>query len=250
MEMRLMNARWLRPLLATLVLAAIVTPVAIATAQAPEAGGSAAKKTMAKQLKALKKQTAALVKRVSALEGALAARPGAPAPQVPASLPPSGAAGGDLAANYPNPQIRANAILSTDIAAGAILGEDIQDGAITGVDIADGSIGAADLAANSVHAGQLGNTVVVKSLPNLIGSEQLGGNEISCPENARLIGGGVEWRIPEGTIPNEAKLLHVLISAPRPAPFAGMPADTWEVGGENDTKRTFALFAKALCLET
>jgi len=54
---------------------------------------------------------------------------------VPASFPPSGAAGGDLAGSYPDPDLKADAVTSAKI----------LDGTISGADIANATIGTANL---------------------------------------------------------------------------------------------------------
>jgi hypothetical protein len=242
MRMRSRNARLLQPLLAALVLAAIVAPVAMATA-----GTSAAKSKTAKQINALKRQTASLLGRLSALEARVGSGGGGgSAPQVPTTLPPSGPAGGDLTATFPNPQIRADSILSGDIASGAVFTDDIRDGTVTGTDIADGSLERADLGLASVGAEELGSTFVEKSDPAFVGPGAVAGNELSCPPGTKLLSGGAEWLVPEGASITELSHLFLLANAPRPA----AEPTTWEAIGMNSGgTRTFILFVKVICLQ-
>jgi hypothetical protein len=291
--MRANGVRWLRPLLATVVLAMIVTPVAIAGAQ--DAGASRKRSNgTSKQLKALKKTTAALLQKVSALEARLAAEeakptPSAPAPSAPAPRPPApttalpvGPAGGDLAGVYPNPELRAGSVLSSDIADetittfdvanGSLTGTDVADGGLSGLDIAngsifgpdlaegtilgdqirDGTVGAADvgddgltvfdLGAGSVGASELVGTEVVRNASAPIGPNNLGASEVSCPPNTQLLSGGVDWE------PGVGDLI-AAISAPKLDPnFPGLPVNTWRVMGKNFTGAARSIIAVAICL--
>jgi hypothetical protein len=87
-------------LAAAAILGLLVMPVAFAGGGEPGATKSA---NVAKQLRKLKQ-------RLAALEG----RPDQVG-QAPASLPPSGPAGGDLIGSYPNPLVGPNAVGGTEI---------------------------------------------------------------------------------------------------------------------------------------
>jgi hypothetical protein len=265
-----------RPLLAATVLALIVAPIAIAGVPGPGAGTSAAKKTL-KQIAALRKQTAAIEKRFSAmeartatLEGTPGQAPGAaglPGPPGPAGArgplgppgPPgapgvlAGPARGDLSGTFPDPEFRAGAILSADIADGEIDSVDLADGAIfteaigtgaiTSADLANEGISRFDLSPGSVGASQLVDTVVVRSDGTRLSNGQADIAEATCPADTQLLSGGVEWANPE-------RNLRVNFSGPKPVDPPTSPPRTWVVGGQYRDAGFTELFAEAICLRT
>jgi hypothetical protein len=201
----------LHAIVAAAVLAVAVTP--LATAGAADSGATTSKVTDAKFKK--------LKKRIAALEA-----------QGPS--PASGPAGGDLAGQFPNPSIRANAV-GTD---------EVEDDSLTQVDIGDNAVGAGEIVTSSIGTDEFAGNVVGNSALKPVVARVAGGtgsnntfveSTATCNIGEIAVGGGYAWTADTS--------IDMVASAPV---NAGVENNSWVARGRSATANT--LFAWVNCL--
>lgn len=123
------------------------------------------------------KQIKKLSKRINALDQRIAALEGEPDPAIPASLPPTGPAGGDLNGTFPNPQVQEAGLNSGGDLSGPLSAAQVSEAGLeAGGDLAGSTVAAAQIDVGVVGAPEIADVLqrVVLSASEL-GSASVGG---------------------------------------------------------------------------
>uniref|UniRef100_UPI0013E0758B hypothetical protein n=1 Tax=Pseudoflavitalea rhizosphaerae TaxID=1884793 RepID=UPI0013E0758B len=130
------------------------------------------------------------------------------------SIPPGGAASGDLTGTFPGPTVAANAINATKLADDAVTSAKVLNGAITTVKLDDAAVTALKLAANAVTTAKIldANITTAKIADGAITADKLASG-LSLPPGGTATG-DLDGNYPAPTV---AKLKGVDLSATAPA---------------------------------
>jgi hypothetical protein len=105
---------------------------------------------------------------------------------LPTALPPSGAAGGDLAGSYPNPSIAADAVTSAKIAVDTIVAADVAEGAIGNGELAADAVTSAKIAADTILASDIATDAVTATeiAADAVTSSEIAADAVTASEIA------------------------------------------------------------------
>lgn len=121
---------------------------------------------------------------------------------LPSSLPPSGAAGGDLSGSYPSPILGPSSVGTTDLAGAAVTSAKLADQAVTTAklgssavttsEIADGNVTTSDLGNGAVSGQKLGPIVTREATVTVPPTSSRAAVAL-CNSNEAVLGGGMRW---------------------------------------------------------
>jgi len=201
--------------IASAVLVLLVVQIAVAREDAGADPKASASAPVRQQVTKLKRQLAQLRQQVQNIQ----LQPGPPGQQG-APGPSTGPAGGDLAGNFPNPQIAANAVGSPEVLDQSLTTDDLGPNSVASSEVFDTSLTVDDLGTASVGSSE--------AINNSLTSDDIGTDAIQSSELAP----GAVLTENVGPIPTARVRRTTGVNVNSGALTAiSFTSETWDVGG-------------------